>query len=110
MCLRCHRWSCTQSLPNMCVCTVRAPFATYHTYAQGFINTEPVPADNAAAVFAIFDNNRKLQYIGFSKGMEQSLRTVFTRRPDKAYFWKCATNAAVPYALLDVPTQGRISS
>lgn len=58
-------------------------------HTQGFINTEPVPADNAAAVFAIFDDNRKLQYIGFSKGMEQSLRTVFTRRPDKAFFWKC---------------------
>lgn len=58
--------------------------------AQGFINSEPVPADSAAAVFGVFDDNKKLQYIGFSKGMEQSLRTVFTRRPDKAYFWKCA--------------------
>ena len=39
-------------------------------------------------MFAIFDQNKKLQYIGFSKSLQESLRTVFTRRPDKAYYFK----------------------
>jgi len=43
-----------------------------------------------ASVFAVFDKNKKLQYIGFSKGLQDSLRTVFTRRPDKAYYYKSA--------------------
>lgn len=66
----------------------RTPTHNPHARVQGIINTEPVPSDAAAAVLAVFDEHKKLQYIGFSKGMEQSLRTLFTRRPDKAYFWK----------------------
>lgn len=50
---------------------------------------DPIIESNAKAfVFAIFDSNKKVQYIGFSKGLETSLRTIFTRRPDKAYYYK----------------------
>ena len=39
-------------------------------------------------MFAIYDEAKKLQYIGFSKDLYNSLRTVFSRRPDKAFFYK----------------------
>ena len=41
-----------------------------------------------AYVFAIYDQNQKLQYIGFSKDIQGSLRSLFSRRPDKAYYYK----------------------
>ena len=47
-----------------------------------------VPAGTAASVFAIFDEGKKLQFVGFSKDLRNSLRTVFSRRPDKAFFHK----------------------
>ena len=39
-------------------------------------------------VFAIFDQQQELQYIGFTKNINQSLQTVFFRRPDKAWYYK----------------------
>lgn len=39
-------------------------------------------------MFAVFDQNRKLQYMGFSKDLRNSLRTLFGRRPDKVFFHK----------------------
>lgn len=39
-------------------------------------------------MFAIYDQNEKLQYIGFSKDIQGSLRSLFSRRPDKAYYYK----------------------
>lgn len=54
---------------------------------QGKIHSN-TDATTKASVFAIFDQNKKLQYIGFSKGLESSLRTLFTRRPDKAHYYK----------------------
>ena len=47
-----------------------------------------VPPGSAASVFAIFGENKQLQYVGFSKDLRNSLRTVFGRRPDKAHFYK----------------------
>jgi len=47
-----------------------------------------VPEGTAASVFAIFDEGKKLQFVGFSKDLRNSLRTVFSRRPDKAFFYK----------------------
>ena len=49
-----------------------------------------VPEGTQASVFAVFDEKKKLQFIGFSKDVRNSLRTVFSRRPDRAYFYKCA--------------------
>lgn len=56
---------------------------------QGYINPE-IPEGTEASVFAIFDENKKLQFVGFSKDLRNSLRTVFSRRPEKAFFYKCA--------------------
>jgi hypothetical protein len=41
-----------------------------------------------AWVFAIFDAKESLQYIGFSKDIRNSLRTVLGRRPEKTHFYK----------------------
>lgn len=57
------------------------------TGAQGYIDPE-VPEGTEASVFAIFDQNKKLQYVGFSKDFRNSLRTVFGRRPDKVFYHK----------------------
>eukprot|EP01024_Parvocaulis_polyphysoides_P067220 TRINITY_DN7986_c0_g3_i2.p1 TRINITY_DN7986_c0_g3~~TRINITY_DN7986_c0_g3_i2.p1 ORF type:complete len:405 (-),score=70.97 TRINITY_DN7986_c0_g3_i2:1112-2263(-) len=53
----------------------------------GYIMPE-IQEDTQAAIFAIFDKDKKLQFVGFSKDVGESLRKVFTRRPDKAYFYK----------------------
>jgi hypothetical protein len=55
--------------------------------AQGLVNPL-VPEGTQAHVFAIIDVNQKLQYIGFSKGLRTTLRTLLGRRPDKAHFFK----------------------
>lgn len=55
--------------------------------AQGYVSPD-VPPGTAAAVFAVYDDHQKLQYIGFSKELRSSLRTVLGRRPDKAYYFK----------------------
>lgn len=54
---------------------------------QGYIDP-PVPEDTEASVFAVFDSNKKLQYVGFSKDLRNSLRKLFGRRPDKVYYHK----------------------
>lgn len=54
---------------------------------QGYINPD-VPDGTEASVFAIFDENKKLQFVGFSKDLRNSLRTVFSRRPEKTFFYK----------------------
>lgn len=48
-----------------------------------------VPEGSEAAVYAIFNEAKFLQFVGFSKDLRNSLRTVFSRRPDKAFFYKC---------------------
>ena len=41
-----------------------------------------------ASVFALYDEAKTLQYVGFSRALRDSLRTVFSRRPEKAHFYK----------------------
>ena len=57
---------------------------------QGYVQPE-VPAGTQAAVFAVYEQGRSLQYIGFSKDLRNSLRTLFGRRPDKAHFYRHVT-------------------
>ena len=57
---------------------------------QGLIDPA-APEGTAASVFAVFDEGKKLQYVGFSKDIRNSLRTVFSRRPDKVFFYKCVS-------------------
>lgn len=45
-------------------------------------------AGTEASVFAVYDDKQKLQYIGFSKDLRSTLRTVLGRRPDRAFFYK----------------------
>eukprot|EP00879_Flechtneria_rotunda_P004235 GHRR01004483.1.p1 GENE.GHRR01004483.1~~GHRR01004483.1.p1 ORF type:complete len:434 (+),score=139.37 GHRR01004483.1:216-1517(+) len=56
---------------------------------QGYVAPEIVPG-TSAAVFSVFDEQQKLQYIGFSKNLSCSLRTVLGRRPDKTWYYKAA--------------------
>jgi hypothetical protein len=53
-----------------------------------------IPEGSQGHVFAIYDVNAKLQYIGFSKSLRTTLRTLLGRRPDKAHFFKCAPSRA----------------
>lgn len=73
--------------------------------AQGFILPEQ-PADSPACVFAVFDDKKKLQYIGFGKALRQSLRTLLSRRPDKAYYYKVQYLSALDQqAMMEIRTQ-----
>ena len=47
-----------------------------------------IPAGSQAAVFAVYNDRKQLQYVGFSKDLYNSLRTLLGRRPDKAFFYK----------------------
>lgn len=47
-----------------------------------------IPSGSEAAVFAVYNDRKQLQYVGFSKDLYNSLRTMVGRRPDKAYFYK----------------------
>ncbi|KAJ7522013.1 hypothetical protein O6H91_19G078700 [Diphasiastrum complanatum] len=48
----------------------------------------PVEPGTEATVFAVYDNNMKVQYIGFSKDARNSLRTLMGRRPELCHFYK----------------------
>ncbi|KAL2610401.1 hypothetical protein R1flu_028974 [Riccia fluitans] len=48
----------------------------------------PVEKTTKATVFAIFDENKKIQFIGFSKDARNSLRTLMGRRPTLCYYYK----------------------
>lgn len=54
---------------------------------QGLIQPE-IPEDALASVLAIYDDKQKLQYVGFSKDLRNTLRTLFSRRPDKAFYYR----------------------
>eukprot|EP00850_Spirogloea_muscicola_P003557 SM000014S00345 [mRNA] locus=s14:826697:828744:+ [translate_table: standard] len=56
---------------------------------RGFVQPAVEPG-TAATVFAVFDKNKKIQYIGFSKDVRNSLRTLLGRRPELCYFYKAA--------------------
>ncbi|DBA83438.1 TPA: hypothetical protein ACH3X2_006375 [Trebouxia sp. C0005] len=47
-----------------------------------------IPTASQAAVFAVYNDRKQLQYVGFSKDLYNSLRTLLGRRPDKAFFYK----------------------
>lgn len=63
--------------------------------SDGYIMPEVAPGTQAS-VFAIFDQKQKLQYVGFSKELRSSLKTLLGRRPDKAFFYK-----SVEFSTLD---------
>lgn len=56
-------------------------------------------------MFAVYDEAKTLQYVGFSKGLRDSLRTLFSRRPEKAHYYRRALLVQV-HSLLLVQTSG----
>eukprot|EP00250_Pteridium_aquilinum_P010810 c19642_g1_i1 orf=254-1516(+) len=60
---------------------------------NSFINTHgrimpPIEPNTEASVFAVLDKNKKVQYIGFSKDLRNTLRVLMGRRPEFCYFYK----------------------
>lgn len=54
---------------------------------QGMVLPE-VASGSKGAVFAIYDEKQKLQYIGISGDVRNAVRAVLSRRPEKAFFYK----------------------
>jgi len=55
----------------------------------GFVFPE-VPDDSEASAFLIYDSQKRPQYLGFSKDLRNTLRTLLVRRPELCYSYKCA--------------------
>jgi hypothetical protein len=71
---------------------------------QGYILPN-IPSGTEAVVFAIYDQSKTLQYVGFSKDLRSTLRTVFGRRPDKSHFYKAIHLPAMnQQAMMDMRT------
>lgn len=49
-----------------------------------------IPADSQASAFLIYDDRNRPQYLGFSKDLRNTLRTLLCRRPELCYSYKCA--------------------
>lgn len=67
--------------------------------AQGRVQP-PVAPNTAATVFAVFDQNKKIQYIGFSKDARNSLRVLLCRRPELCYYYKLHNLPALDQELM----------
>eukprot|EP00245_Coleochaete_scutata_P004610 TRINITY_DN1736_c0_g1_i1.p1 TRINITY_DN1736_c0_g1~~TRINITY_DN1736_c0_g1_i1.p1 ORF type:complete len:443 (+),score=76.32 TRINITY_DN1736_c0_g1_i1:55-1383(+) len=65
------------------------PLLSYVNQATGYIEPPKEPGTQAS-VFAVLDKNKKVQYIGFSKDVRNSLRILFGRRPEMCYYFKVA--------------------
>jgi len=71
---------------------------------SGFVLPE-IPDDTTASVFVIFDMSHKAQYLGFSKDLRNSLRTLLCRRPELCYHYKALNiQAAGNEGLLEIRT------
>lgn len=75
-----HALSRFSALPALT--TVSGTEHAWHTKKLALCNTPQ------ATVFAVYDEAKILQYVGFSKGLRDSLRTLFSRRPDKAHYYR----------------------
>eukprot|EP00475_Leptophrys_vorax_P022640 TRINITY_DN30857_c0_g1_i1.p1 TRINITY_DN30857_c0_g1~~TRINITY_DN30857_c0_g1_i1.p1 ORF type:complete len:420 (-),score=26.91 TRINITY_DN30857_c0_g1_i1:217-1476(-) len=65
-----------------------------------------VEPGTAASVFAVLDKNKKVQYIGFSKDVRNSLRTLMGRRPELCFYYKLYNLATLDQQLmLDIRSQ-----
>ena len=68
------------SLKSLEVCDVVNEF--------GFVFPE-VPDDTEASAFLVYDSQKKPMYLGFSKDLRNTLRTLLVRRPELCYHYKC---------------------
>ncbi len=87
------------------VATLRRECRSTKCFAMQGLIDPAAPEGTAASVFAVFDEGKKLQYVGFSKDIRNSLRTVFSRRPDKVFFYKCGFHGPHAMAGLGRPSQ-----
>lgn len=55
-----------------------------------------------ASVYAVYDESKTLQYIGVSRGIQQSLRLHLARRPTQTYFFKVQNIARPSRSLLEI--------
>lgn len=69
---------------------------------QGLIQPS-IPSGSEAAVFAVYNDRKQLQYVGFSKDLYNSLRTLLGRRPDKAFFYKYGDCCAIHLLFMCTP-------
>ncbi|KAH7280571.1 hypothetical protein KP509_36G003400 [Ceratopteris richardii] len=60
-------------------------FAFINSHGRIMPSVDP---NTQASVFAILDKNKKVQYIGFSKDLRNSLRILIGRRPELCYYYK----------------------
>lgn len=47
-----------------------------------------VPPGTHGAVYAIYDEKQKLQYVGTTQHLRSALRTALGRRPEKTHYYK----------------------
>lgn len=69
-------------------CPVRLPAWLLLPGGPPFTLPPPPAPPVQATVFALYDEARTLQYVGFSKGLRDTLRTLFSRRPEKTHYFK----------------------
>eukprot|EP00904_Undaria_pinnatifida_P007530 jgi/Undpi1/3907/HiC_scaffold_16.g07275.m1 len=55
-----------------------------------------------ASVYAVYDESKTIQYIGVSRGIQQSLRLHLARRPTQTYFFKVQNIARPSRSLLEI--------
>lgn len=77
----------TRVLDHTCTCVRHQIANAFAPDIQGLIQPM-IPGGSEAAVFAVYNDRKQLQYVGFSKDLYNSLRTMLSRRPDKAFFYK----------------------
>jgi hypothetical protein len=68
------------SLKSLEICDVVNEF--------GFVFPD-VPDDTEASAFLVYDSQKKPMYLGFSKDLRNTLRTLLVRRPELCYHYKC---------------------
>ena len=72
--------------PTGCDTLASLPFASIIS-ADGHVFVEQSEGTQAS-VFAIFDQAKQLQFVGFSKDLRNSLRTVLARQTELCFFFK----------------------
>eukprot|EP00249_Psilotum_nudum_P010338 c22481_g1_i1 orf=78-1199(-) len=75
---------------------------------QGRIDP-PCAPDTKASVFAVFDKNKKVQYIGISNDIRTSLRILMRRRPEFCRYYKVHNLSIFEHQLMQAIRQQWIS-
>jgi len=69
----------------------------------------PVEPNTVATAFAVLDKNKKVQYIGFSKDIRNTLRTLMGRRPEFCYYYKMYNFTELDQQMM-LDIRGKVSS